>query len=171
MKKEREEFEKMKQEWAKERRESNGSYNPFSNSGEHEECRCPRCRFGDRFSSNGGGSFFFSFGGIPFRFKFGDDDSDGDSFFEDFDDRWDEQLEEEKREENRKQAEVLGVSVDSDERSIKLAYRKMALQYHPDKWKNDSEHGMSKQDAENRFKAMQSAYDHLMSNFDEDDEE
>ena len=43
----------------------------------------------------------------------------------------------------------------------------MALQFHPDKWKNDADHGMSKKDAENRFKSIQSAYDHLMGNFDD----
>ena len=37
----------------------------------------------------------------------------------------------------------------------------------PDKWKTDSEHGMSRKEAENRFKSIQNAYDHLMSNFDD----
>ena len=37
----------------------------------------------------------------------------------------------------------------------------------PDKWKHNSEHGMSRKEAENRFKFIQSAYDHLMSNFDD----
>ena len=37
----------------------------------------------------------------------------------------------------------------------------------PDKWKSDSDHGMSRKEAENRFKSIQSAYDHLMSNFDD----
>ena len=44
----------------------------------------------------------------------------------------------------------------------------MALQYHPDKWSEDSAHGMSREDAEEEFKSIQSAYDHLMANFDED---
>ena len=37
----------------------------------------------------------------------------------------------------------------------------------PDKWKSDSEHGMSRKEAEDRFKAVQAAYDHMMSNFDD----
>ena len=47
--------------------------------------------------------------------------------------------------------------------------RRLAVQYHPDKWRQDSEHGMTKDDAEEKFKEIQSAYDHLMANFDEDE--
>jgi curved DNA-binding protein CbpA len=47
--------------------------------------------------------------------------------------------------------------------------RRLAIQYHPDKWRQDSDHGMTKEDAEEEFKRIQSAYDHLMSNFDEDE--
>jgi len=131
-----------------------------------EECECPRCRFGERFSSSGG-AFFFNIGGIPFRVRFDSYDSDEESFFDEFDEKWEEQLAEEKNEENRKQARILGIESDADSRTIKLAYRKMALQFHPDKWKSDSGHGMSRKAAEDRFKAVQAAYDHMMSNFDE----
>jgi len=47
---------------------------------------------------------------------------------------------------------------------ISLVYQ---LVVDPDKWKRDSEHGMSREDAENRFKSIQNAYDHLLSNFDD----
>ena len=47
--------------------------------------------------------------------------------------------------------------------------RRLAIQYHPDKWRQDSEHGMTKEDAEEEFKRIQSAYDHLMANFDDDE--
>ena len=47
--------------------------------------------------------------------------------------------------------------------------RRLAVQYHPDKWRQDSDHGMTKDDAEEKFKEIQSAYDHLMANFDEDE--
>ena len=46
--------------------------------------------------------------------------------------------------------------------------RRLALQYHPDKWRQDSDHGMTKEDAEEEFKKYQSAYDHLMANFDDE---
>eukprot|EP00956_Cyclotella_meneghiniana_P027022 scaffold59779_cov34-Cyclotella_meneghiniana.AAC.2 len=130
------------------------------------ECNCPRCRFGDKFYARGSsGAFFFNIGGIPFRVNFGSD-SEEEDFFDEFDEEWEEQVLEEKREENRKQAKILGVEPDADERTLKIAYRKLALQFHPDKWKSTSDHGMSRKDAENKFKAIQSAYDHLMSNFD-----
>jgi hypothetical protein len=41
-----------------------------------------------------------------------------------------------RRRRNRKSAEILGVPEDADERTLKAAYRKMALQYHRDKWKS-----------------------------------
>lgn len=162
--KEKEEFEEMRREWARERRK-HGYGHPFARGGYGLFENMFSSSFCNNFTSSGG-SYYFTIGGIPFRFCI-DEDSDGDSFFDDFDDRWEERLEEEKEEENRKSAEILGVPEDADARTLKLAYRKMALQYHPDKWKSDSEHGMTKEDAEERFKTMQSAYDHLMSNFDE----
>jgi len=158
MRRDKEEYERMKREWR------------MNDDDAEEECRCPRCRFGDRFSSRGG-AFFFNIGGLPFRVRFDDYESDEESFFDEFDDRWEEQMLEEKREENRKMAKILGVEPTADERTLKVAYRKLALQYHPDKWRSDSDHGMSKKDAENKFKTIQSAYDHLMSNFDNSDEE
>ena len=164
MKRDKEEYERMKREW----RMNN-------DDDDDDECRCPRCRFGNRFGARfteRGGTFFFNIGGLPFRVRFDDFESDDEeSFFDDFDDRWEEKLQEEKREENRKMAKVLGVEPNADERTIKVAYRKLALQFHPDKWRNDSGHGMSRKDAENKFKSIQGAYDHLMSNFDESDEE
>ena len=47
--------------------------------------------------------------------------------------------------------EVLGVSRDVDEQSLKRAYRKLALQYHPDRNPNDAA-------AESRFKEAAEAY-------------
>ena len=41
----------------------------------------------------------------------------------------------------------------------------------PDKWRANSDHGMTKDDAEEHFKKLQNAYDHLMSRFDEEEEE
>ncbi|KAL7545387.1 hypothetical protein ACHAWF_008734 [Thalassiosira exigua] len=170
MRRDKEEYEKMKKEWAKERHEYGQSTFYGDDDEDDEECTCPRCRFGGRFGnkfSSSGGAFFFNIGGIPFRVRFDSYDSDEESFFDEFDERWEDQLAEEKEEENRKQADVLGVQHDADARTIKLAYRKLALQYHPDKWKSDSEHGMTRKEAENRFKSIQSAYDHLLANFDD----
>ena len=186
MKQEKKEFEEMKREWARERaarqaaQERRSSFGGggfgsfFDDDDDDEDWSELKRRMGARFgfsrsgSPGGGAGFFFTFniGGIPFRFSLGSDsDDDDDSDFDGFD--WDERRAEEREEENKKQAELLGVEPDADARTIKLAYRKMALQYHPDKWKADSDHGMSREDAESRFKEMQNAYDHLMANFDE----
>ena len=51
--------------------------------------------------------------------------------------------------------EVLGVSKDADSDTIKKAYRKMAIKYHPDKNPGDHE-------AEERFKELGEAYEILM---------
>lgn len=158
MRRDKEEYERMQREWR------------MNDDDDEEECKCPRCRFGNRFSERGG-TFFFNIGGLPFRVRFDDYESDEESFFDEFDDRWEEQMLEEKREENRKMAKILGVEANADERALKIAYRKLALKYHPDKWRSDSDHGLSRKDAENKFKSIQSAYDHLMSNFDDSDED
>ncbi|MEM1044781.1 MAG: molecular chaperone DnaJ [Pseudomonadota bacterium] len=50
--------------------------------------------------------------------------------------------------------EVLGVSRDADEKTLKSAYRKMAMKYHPDR--NPDDDG-----AEARFKEVNEAYDAL----------
>lgn len=50
--------------------------------------------------------------------------------------------------------EILGVSKDADEKTIKKAYRKLALQYHPDKNPGDKA-------AEDKFKEAAEAYDVL----------
>ena len=46
-----------------------------------------------------------------------------------------------------------------------------SLHLDPDKWRADSSHGLSKEDAEARFKVIQNAADDLLSKFDEEDEE
>ena len=50
--------------------------------------------------------------------------------------------------------EVLGVDKNADEKAIKSAYRKKAIQYHPDKNPGDKE-------AEEKFKEAAEAYDVL----------
>ena len=50
--------------------------------------------------------------------------------------------------------DVLGVSKDADSNSLKSAYRKLAMQYHPDKNPGDS-------NAEEKFKEVSEAYEVL----------
>jgi curved DNA-binding protein len=52
--------------------------------------------------------------------------------------------------------EVLGVARDADAEAIKKAYRKLALQWHPDRHQ-----GAARQDAEARFKQISEAYEVL----------
>ena len=109
MRKDKEEYEQMKREWTRERREKGRSMFDYDDDDDDDdgECQCPRCRFGNKFSSSGG-AFFFNIGGIPFRVRFDSYESDEDSFFDEFDEKWEEQLEEEKEQENIKQAGILG---------------------------------------------------------------
>ena len=87
--------------------------------------------------------------------------------FEGYDEEFKRILLEDRVEEDKKHAEILGVPHDVDKRTLQKTYRKLALQYHPDKWSANSEHGMSKEEAEEHFKSIRSSYDHLMANFDE----
>ena len=41
----------------------------------------------------------------------------------------------------------------------------------PDKWRTDSDHGMTKEDSLEHFKVIQNAYDFLMSRFDDDEDD
>ena len=53
--------------------------------------------------------------------------------------------------EKRDYYEVLGVDRDADQKTIKKAYRKLAMKYHPDVNKEDP-------DAEEKFKEISEAY-------------
>lgn len=64
--------------------------------------------------------------------------------------------------EKRDYYEVLGVSKNATADEIKKAYRKKAIQYHPDKWTNSSE--AEKKDAEEKFKEAAEAYSVLSDN-------
>ena len=170
------------QEWRQQEREekwadeSSRSYR--ENDEEHHPfCNCPRCAlehmfFGGMGRGGGRGGFFFSFGrgGPSFTFVF-DDDTDDDDYEDDWDRAWGRMHEEEQAEKDAAAAEVLGVEVDAGEAEIKRVFRKKARKYHPDSYRAENhEGGMTKDEAEEYFKELSNAYDHLMSNFDEDDE-
>ena len=65
--------------------------------------------------------------------------------------------------EKRDYYEVLGVDKTASADDIKKAYRKKAMQYHPDRWVNGTE--KEKKDAEEKFKEAAEAYD-VLSNPD-----
>ena len=124
-------------------------------------CTCPECLFRHVFESH----FRGGFGGGFFPFMFDDADDD------DWDRRWEEQNEEEDQYRLEESAELLGVDIDADEQVIKRAYRRLALKFHPDKWHADKhEDGTTKEEAEERFKEITSAYDCLLSRFDDEDD-
>lgn len=55
--------------------------------------------------------------------------------------------------------DILGVSKDADQQTIKKAYRKLAMKWHPDRWGDKSEE--EKTNAENHFKEVAEAYETL----------
>ena len=65
--------------------------------------------------------------------------------------------------EKRDYYEVLGVDKNASAEDIKKAYRKCAMQYHPDRWVNGTD--AEKKDAEEKFKEAAEAYD-VLSNPD-----
>ena len=84
--------------------------------------------------------------------------------FEDTDEEFKKILLENRLEDDKKHAEILGVPHDVDKRTLHKAYRKLALQYHPDRWSADNER---KEEAEEHFKSIRSSYEHLMAKFNE----
>ena len=111
---------------------------------EYEECDCAQCRMRDHFmfmSMFGGrmggipapifmamfggrmGGMPFGMGGIPFGPGMGgffDEDDDDEGFFGGrFDDAWEEREEQRRQEKIEEQAEILGVPVDADAKTIK----------------------------------------------------
>ena len=55
--------------------------------------------------------------------------------------------------------EVLGVNKNATDDELKKAYRKMAMQYHPDRQINASE--TEQKWAAEKFRAVQKAYEHI----------
>lgn len=54
----------------------------------------------------------------------------------------------------------LGVKEDDSDAAVRKAYRKLAAQWHPDKWVRAE--GKAQQEAESRFREIQRAYETLM---------
>ncbi|MCJ1355417.1 MAG: hypothetical protein MMC33_005409 [Icmadophila ericetorum] len=63
-----------------------------------------------------------------------------------------------KRSKTKDYYKVLGVATDADGRTIKKAYRKKTLEYHPDKVRNT---GVSKEEAEKKMASINEAYEVL----------
>ena len=63
-----------------------------------------------------------------------------------------------KRSKKKDYYKVLGVSRDSDERTVKRAYRQLTKQHHPDK---AASQGVSKEDAEKKMASINEAYEVL----------
>jgi hypothetical protein len=165
------------QDWRREDRRERKSSRAHTGNG----CNCPQCQFERKFFMDIRGGmggipgglpgFFFAFGGGGGGFSFGFDDDEGE--YSDYEDEWDRQWnrkhEEEEAAKDEEAADVLGVELDATPAEIKRVYRKNALKYHPDKYRAENhEDGMTKDEAEEHFKEMTNAYDHLMSNFDDD---
>ena len=91
-------------------------------------------------------------------------EDDDDDYEDEGDWQWNRPHDETSAEEDQEAADLLGVSVDASADEIKRVFRKKALKYHPDKFRTDHhEDGTTKDEAENHFKELNSAYTHLMS--------
>lgn len=138
-------------------------------------CNCPECKervfarklFEEFFSSrhvSGGPSFFFRSGS---GFFFVDDDEDDEFDYDSEEDRWDEEFDrmhdEELAEKNANAAELLGVDADATEEEINRRFRRLSLQFHPDKFRPENhEDGTKKEDAEEKFKQLSDARDEML---------
>jgi len=60
----------------------------------------------------------------------------------------------------REYCETLGIPIDADEEVIKRAYKKLALEYHPDRPNNKGK----EEDSMNKFRKVTDAYEKLQSN-------
>jgi hypothetical protein len=160
-------------EWTRENRRGSGGAHTAG-------CDCPECRFQNFFGSRsfGGGMPFaggmgfggFSFGSHSMSFTFDADGfyMGGDDGYNDWDQRWDKMHEDDLDAANEEAAEILGVDIDSSAADIKRVYHRKCLLYHPDKYHVGNPEGLTKEQCEAKFKELQNAYDHLMSNFDDD---
>jgi hypothetical protein len=151
-------------EWREEERRNQRR---ASRGGSHGRggCNCPRCvflhMFANEFCYGGGGGFSFSFGA---------DDEDGEYDSDEWDREWSRQQEDDNEAKTVEYAELLGVDTDAPPEVIKRAYRRLALKYHPDKFRPENfEDGMTKDEAEDHFKHITNAYDHLLSTYDDGD--
>ena len=131
-----------------------GPGGPFGGSGG------PGIRVG--FGPDGFGFFFVGGGGSDF---FDDDFDDEDD--EQWDRQWGNYHDQQESLKDQDAADLLGVDLEATEEEIKRVYRRKALKYHPDKYSlGNHDDGMTKEAAEDHFKELNNAYDHMMSKFD-----
>lgn len=156
------EFRRQKEAYKEYKRHNRGNHRFHGRTGHGPFCRCPECFFEKMFFGGAGGhpGFAFFFEGFHEDEYYSDDDDDQ------WDSRFNHMHEQEERKKLQDAADVLGVNVDAPQDEIKRVFRKKALKFHPDKFREENDEGMTKEECEEHFKELSNAYDCLYGQFE-----